>query len=206
MSEEWLRLSEVAGLLGVHPSTVRNWANQGRLPVQRTGGGHRRFRRSELELWKEARLAAGPEEAQWLIQRALSQARIQIGEGALDAESWYQKLDAPARAQYRRSGRELLQSLLAYIRSDEGSAEGTARATGEQYASAGRRHGLTGVEAASAFLFFRHSLFESLIAAFEAAAIGSPVVWSDMLRKISAFTDQVLLALLESYQRMGESR
>jgi len=46
---EWLTLSQAAALLGVHPSTVRRWADHGDLPVKLTPGGHRRFRRAELE-------------------------------------------------------------------------------------------------------------------------------------------------------------
>jgi excisionase family DNA binding protein len=57
MSESWISLSEAAKILGVHTSTVRSWADQGRLPVHRTQGGHRRFRREELELCMEAQHA-----------------------------------------------------------------------------------------------------------------------------------------------------
>ena len=49
MPGNWLTLTEVSELLGIHPSTVRNWADQGVLPVHRTQGGHRRFMRAELE-------------------------------------------------------------------------------------------------------------------------------------------------------------
>ena len=36
---EWLSLSDAAEYLGVHPSTVRAWADKGDLPVHRTAGG-----------------------------------------------------------------------------------------------------------------------------------------------------------------------
>ncbi len=39
MSE--LRIGQAAELLGVSPDTVRRWADDGRLPTRRTGGGHR---------------------------------------------------------------------------------------------------------------------------------------------------------------------
>src|SRR6187200_2883268 len=42
-SAAWLTLHEVSEQLGVAPSTVRRWADAGRLPARRTEGGHRRF-------------------------------------------------------------------------------------------------------------------------------------------------------------------
>ena len=38
-----LRTSEVANLLGVSPKTIARWAKDGKLPFQRTLGGHRRY-------------------------------------------------------------------------------------------------------------------------------------------------------------------
>ena len=39
----FLRSAEVAAILQVSPKTVARWAKQGRLPYQRTRGGHRRY-------------------------------------------------------------------------------------------------------------------------------------------------------------------
>lgn len=41
--EEWLTTAEVAQLMRVHPRTVGNWANEGRLRYKKTMGGHRRY-------------------------------------------------------------------------------------------------------------------------------------------------------------------
>jgi excisionase family DNA binding protein len=49
--EELLRVGEAAALLGVDPDTLRDWATQGRVAFIRTPGGHRRFRRSDLDLF-----------------------------------------------------------------------------------------------------------------------------------------------------------
>jgi excisionase family DNA binding protein len=39
----FLRSAQVAAILQVSPKTVARWAQQGRLPYQRTLGGHRRY-------------------------------------------------------------------------------------------------------------------------------------------------------------------
>lgn len=40
---------DAAELLGVHRDTVTRWADEGKLPCWVTPGGHRRFRRSDVE-------------------------------------------------------------------------------------------------------------------------------------------------------------
>jgi excisionase family DNA binding protein len=46
---EWLTLGQAATYLGVAQSTVRKWSDSGRLPAFYTPGGHRRFRRGDLD-------------------------------------------------------------------------------------------------------------------------------------------------------------
>ncbi|MGD2155815.1 MAG: helix-turn-helix domain-containing protein [Anaerolineales bacterium] len=206
MPGKWLSLSEVADKLGVHPSTVRNWANQGHLPVHRTQGGHRRFRRSEVDLWMQAQQASEPNEVALVVQGALKRTRVKISEGSLEAESWYQKLDERARQQYRRSGRSMLQGLSAYLSSDGEEANAEARSLGYEYATRGRRYDLSLVEATRALLFFRKTLLSSMLSVYEAAAVRSPSVWSDMFRKINEFTDQIMLTLLETYEALQRGK
>jgi excisionase family DNA binding protein len=199
-SEKWLTLSQAAELLGVHPSTVRLWSDKGLLPVHRTQGKHRRYRRSEVELWaKTARqpLALEPES---IVQHALGRMRFQIGEGHLEAQPWYQKLDDEARIQYRQSGRGLMQGLANYLTSEGEEAIAEARSFGYEYASLGRRYNLDSIDAARAFLFFRNALLESMVAVYRETKIPSGVAWGEMLHKVHAFTDQIMLSLLETYQ------
>jgi len=56
---EWLTLGQAARFLGVAQSTVRRWSDQGRLPAFYTPGGHRRFRRAELESFVGQSAAGG---------------------------------------------------------------------------------------------------------------------------------------------------
>jgi excisionase family DNA binding protein len=56
VGREWLTLGQAAAFLGAAQSTVRKWADRKLLPAFYTPGGHRRFRRADLEAF----LAGGP--------------------------------------------------------------------------------------------------------------------------------------------------
>src|SRR5512133_92334 len=46
---DWLTLGQAARYLGVAQSTVRKWADRELVPAFYTPGGHRRFRRADLD-------------------------------------------------------------------------------------------------------------------------------------------------------------
>ena len=46
---DWLTLGQAAKFLGVAQSTIRKWSDQGRVTAFYTPGGHRRYRRRDLE-------------------------------------------------------------------------------------------------------------------------------------------------------------
>jgi excisionase family DNA binding protein len=47
--DDWLTLGQAAKYLGVAQSTMRKWTDSGRVSTFKTPGGHRRYRRSELD-------------------------------------------------------------------------------------------------------------------------------------------------------------
>lgn len=200
MAEDWLSLSEVAGRLGVHPSTVRSWSDQGHLPVHRTQGGHRRFRRGDVDLWIQTHREDGLDEGHLVVQAALKNIRVKVSEGTLESEGWYEKLDDEARVQYRHSGRALLQGLLESLAQNGEYDDSEARSLGFEYASRGWRRGLTAAEASRAFLFFRNTLLDAMLTVYEESSIQIPKAWSDTFRKIFRFTDQIQITLLETYE------
>lgn len=202
MSDEWLTLSVAAELLGVHPSTVRLWSDKGFLPVHRTKGGHRRFRRSEVELWARTSRETRTVNPDDLVQSAVRNVRIRITEGQLEAEAWYQKLDVKARTQYRQSAQTLFQGLMTYLASSNEDAVSEAFAIGYEYASHARRYGLSYVDATQAFLFFRNALIESVVKVYRDANVPSGEAWENMLHKVHAFTDDILIGLLRTYQSL----
>jgi len=201
---DWLSLSEAAEVLGVHPGTVRNWSDQGRLPVYRTGGGHRRYKRNEVELWahamkQENRIA--PENA---MQMAIRQVRIQVAEGKLESEGWYQKLDSEARSQYRLSGGSLVRGMMNYLVAQGSDGLSEAHSIGYEYASRAHRYGLNATEATQAYLFFRNSLAEGIMKVFVDANLPSRDAMA-MLGNLNNFADQILLSLLGTYEALKEA-
>src|SRR4051794_40606981 len=53
MEPDWLTLGQAAKSLGVAQSTIRKWSDLGRVPAFYTPGGHRRYRRADLEAFLE---------------------------------------------------------------------------------------------------------------------------------------------------------
>src|SRR5579885_3143514 len=121
--DEWLSLRQAAEMLGMHPATVRLWADRNELPSRRTNGGHRRFRRADIE----ARLRQDEERkprpaAQLLVQSVLGRIRFAFTDGTLDTFPWYTHFNEEAREGYRRLGRRVLE-LLLHALTDHTSAE-----------------------------------------------------------------------------------
>ena len=50
---DWLTLGQAAKYLGVAQSTIRKWSDVGRVPAFYTPGGHRRYRRADLDTFLE---------------------------------------------------------------------------------------------------------------------------------------------------------
>jgi molybdopterin-binding protein len=56
-----MRLGDAAEILGVSPDTVRRWSDEGRLPAERTAGGQRLVRRTDVARMLAERRRSGHE-------------------------------------------------------------------------------------------------------------------------------------------------
>jgi excisionase family DNA binding protein len=205
---EWISLGEAAKLLGVHPTTVRNWADQGDLPFRRTPGRHRRFNRGVLQEWAsqhqlEEKLSANPatQQAQMLVEYALGHTRYSVGEDDLQRKGWYEKLSPQGIQQSRQLGRRLLESLLLHLQDKypEGEELAVAQALGAEYAKVLRQEGLTLVQAIQGYMYFDDFLIESVIQMMAPSMSSTASEWSDLLRQINAFTNEVLISMAQHY-------
>ncbi len=204
--DEWLNLSEAAEVLGVHPSTLRTWADRGDLPTHRTPGKHRRFRRSDIEAWGAARREAHPTAGQMIVQNALGRARMQMAEGRLAATPWYQRFDEAHKRDFREAGRRLLNMLMVFLGEESDAAPPEARGLGEDYYRLGHDAGLTLSETLTVFLFFRDFLYDSVVDVYQASGQRAAREWAHMHRRITTFTNTVLLALVTAHEHADSDR
>ncbi|MBI1801839.1 MAG: helix-turn-helix domain-containing protein [Chloroflexi bacterium] len=200
-----ISLQQASTLLGVHPSTLRLWADQGKLKAFRTAGGHRRFSLIEVRaLAARQTMPAQPEprNAQLIIHSALGRARMEATSGGLADEPWYQQIDEAAREHHREMGRRLLGLTLHYLSAHDERAlllsEG--RALGAEYGTLALRHGLSLGDAMRAYLRFRDLLLESVVQMNEVAGGKSSGDALATYRRVNEFANEVLIAMVAAHQ------
>jgi excisionase family DNA binding protein len=196
---ELLNLSEAARFLGVHPSTVRLWADKGELPTQRTSGGHRRFQKSDLEMWNASHRQGLAPGAALVVQSALGRTRLDLTEGQLARLAWYNKLNEPARLALRETGQRLLNLLKKYLMDeDRENVLVDARRLGVDYYRLGKASKLSLTENVKAFLHFRDHLTESAVQMVEAAGSGQTHSLTQLHSLTAQFTNEILIALISA--------
>jgi excisionase family DNA binding protein len=206
--DEWLSLRQVADMLGMHPATVRIWADRNELPSRRTNGGHRRFRRADIEahLRQEAERKPHPA-AQLLVQSILGRVRFAFTDGTLNTLSWYEHFDEAAREAYRCLGRRMLELLLRAL-TEAKISEGLryeAVELGNEYGSVTCQSHVPVADAVRAFLYFRNIVDESVLQLAEVRGSASSrdhqdIPWAESLRQIQGLTNEILPALIEAAQ------
>lgn len=161
---EWLTLSEASALLGVHPATVRQWSDEGKLDTFRTPGGHRRFARGDIERMLHVQPVRGHGLTTYLVNEAVERTRRNLPEAMAHAP-WAQHLDESERGRWRAAGRSLL-GLVAGLATRAELSETqhqTALDFGRDYGQMMVTAGHTLPDAVLAFLFFRDFLLETVL-------------------------------------------
>jgi excisionase family DNA binding protein len=202
--EEWLSLRQAAEMLGMHPATVRVWADRNELPSRRTSGGHRRFRRSDIEarLRQETEQKPNPA-AQLLIQSVLGRIRFAFTDGTLNTLPWYQHFDEAARDAYRHLGRRVLDLLLRTITNGTHKDELRHEAVqlGIEYGTITCKSHVPVADAVRAFLYFHTLVDEGVLQLAEIrGAREQDIPWVESLYQIQAITNEILPALIEAAQ------
>jgi excisionase family DNA binding protein len=198
-SPDLLSLSEAAALLGVHPATLRRWADQGDVLVMVTPGGHRRFPRTEIERLTGVEAHAGDEEelAGHLVERALARTRERLPEQA--GAGWVAGFDAGERREKRETGRRLMALLRDSLAAEDGEQaailEGV-RAIGRRYADDARAHGIGLTDVLRAVTFFRDQTVETTLTD---AGTTDRQASRRFIQRVNAFFNAVLLAVAAAF-------
>lgn len=197
---EWVSLRRAAEILGVHPATVRNWADKGDVASRRTPGGHRRFRVADLTQYAHTQQAEiQPLEVQVIIQNALGQTRMQIG--ALSDAPWYASMSETSREKLRIHGRDLLENLRRYLASGAPDEQlGHAITIGKQYAATLTVDGLTLPQAVRGFFYFSDFVINAILTWSEIKAPSNASEWANLLRQVNTFMNAMLLSIIEYYE------
>jgi excisionase family DNA binding protein len=197
-TETWLPLSSAAEQLGVHPTTLRRWADQGEIQVMLTPGGHRRFALSELSRFLEKRQqlrALAGLESLW-AERAIHHARAEVKRNP----EFLNSFDEASRKEKRALGRELMELVREFLASDEDheSLITQARDIGRKHARQSRDLELPVQVALQAAMFFQEAAVESAMRMPDSMPI-RPEVNLRLVRRINQLLNEVQLAIVEHY-------
>jgi excisionase family DNA binding protein len=193
-------LSGAAALAGVSISTLRRWADEGRLPSFRTAGGHRRFHVGDIQ---RALLPTRPEVAQIEVfgELAASRIRRQLSAPRARELDWMSGIDDHGRERLALLGRHLLTTIEEYLgrRRQRAAVLAEARQFGLLYGRELSSSRFTVRQAIEAFTFFRRSLEEA--ARRYAVQSQRPQTELDDLRdQLDVLNDRVLLGIAEAYE------
>ena len=203
MADVLYSLKEAATMLGVHPVTLRRWAEGGKIETVRTPGGHRRFSEAEVE-----RLRMRTEEpknesiGEKLRDRALTSTRADL---ATHSAGWIDSIAQKDKEEKRLLGRRLMGLLMQYVASEPGDGEEVmeeARVIARIYAKSIVMSGISLQEALRATNFFRDHILESAVVLPDAAR-RRPEANQKMFRKLNEFLNEVQLVIANCYEAMG---
>jgi excisionase family DNA binding protein len=187
----WLSLNEAARRLNVHPATLREWADRGRIRTFRTPGGHRRFSVEDVE----ALAAESAPELALFMSALVGQARLATTDGKLATESWYSRFDDAAKELQRDLGHDLMRLLVAYLGDTNKDWSAEVRALGDRYAQLAHDVDLSLGDSMRAFHLFE-GLVHSSMKQLSAVQVGGS---ADFERHVGWFLNEVRVAMVESF-------
>jgi excisionase family DNA binding protein len=186
----WLSLDQAAKRLNVHPATLRDWADKGRLRTYRTPGGHRRFSEADVA-------AIGMEskpDLSLLMHATVGHARVATSDGRLASESWYARFDEAAKSRQRDLGIQLVQMLVSFLGDTSRDWSQDIQQLGGRYGELARDAGLSLGDAMRAF-----HLFEGIVRASVSELGAAKVARSDLDENVGWFLNEVRVAMVESF-------
>jgi excisionase family DNA binding protein len=198
-----MTLKEASELLGVHPGTLRNWADQGDVPVARTPGGHRRFRRSDVSQL----LQPEPQDADSALLAPDGAANAAIAHVRQDLPHLFHDpklapLSTEEHMIFRDGGRRLVHLAVQYVarRNGHGAILEQAADIGRVYGDICARHSLGLSETVRAFSSFREVVLDATCPSGTAMHSRDQEP-ARIRREMRQFFDAPFYAMLDAYER-----
>lgn len=206
MNKQWLTLGQASELLGVHPATLRTWADEGHIRVFRTPGGHRRFLLSDVE----ALLAPEKEPSAALalstpiqLGNAINHIRHDLAQPDVAEEEWIASLPQNERQPWQASGQKLLSLALQYVARRRGHNAVLTEASeiAHRHAQMCVDHDIRITDLVRASLFFRNSVQTAICPQF--GTEGSHDEEDTRIHhELSEFFDLLLHKMLDAYDQV----
>lgn len=199
---DWLRLGEAADYLGIHFNTLRRWADSGDLPVYKTPGGRRRFKKSDLDDFLGKSKSVNSSEIQPALNIHPDEHVIQkIKHLGIRDEPWYEKISPSHRQIMSKHGRMLVGVFMQYMSQQEKKSvfldEGKKLAA--TYGQICSQTGLSLTQTVHAFVLIRHAITDTLCGAGMVVQDSGEQTWK-LYQRVNHFFDLILITLLNSFQ------
>lgn len=201
----WLTLGQASKMLGVDPDTLRRWADNGKIEVLKTPGGHRRFLRTSIEAMlprpqrpKRQSLTAMGEAPDRIAAEFLRRVRSDMVE-----QDWHQRFDETSLRWFRERGMRMSDLLIGYLdavrRPGRDAYLHQAAELGKEYGVEAKRRGLSLGEATQAFLFFRARFLAEIANVARRRSLSTDQT-ALLFEEADRSLDAVILALIDGHR------
>ena len=201
----WLTLGEASRMLGVDPDTLRRWADNGKVDVLKTPGGHRRFLRTSIEAMLprprqpgRQSLSAMGEPPDRIAAEFLKRVRSDMAE-----QDWHSRFDETSLRWFRERGMRMSDLLIGYLdtvrRPGREQYLAQAASLGREYGVAAKERSLSLGEATQAFLFFRARFLAEIATVARRRALEASQA-AALFEEADRALDTVILALIDGHR------
>ena len=187
------------------PDTLRRWADNGKIDVFTTPGGHRRFLKTSIDaLLPRAKPAKRPSLSAMgePPDRIASEFRKRVRTELTD-QDWRARFDERSLRWFRERGMRmsdlLLGSLDATRKAGRDPLLAQAEELGREYGVEAKRAGMSLGEATQAFLFFRARFMAEIAHVARRRSLETPQAAS-LFAEADGALDRVILALIAGHQ------
>jgi hypothetical protein len=192
-------------VLGVDPDTLRRWADNGKIDVFTTPGGHRRFLKTSIDAMLPRSRTARRTSLSSIGEppdRIAAEFRRRVRTELTD-QDWRSRFDEGSLRWFRERGMRMSDLLIGSLdtsrRAGRDQLLAQAETLGREYGVEAKRAGLSLGEATQAFLFFRARFMAEIAHVARRRALETPQAAS-LFAEADGALDRIILALIAGHQ------